>query len=51
MVRRAMGIRLIIAWRVMLMTLLGRQAPDLPAEVLFADMEVRALAAYARKRG
>jgi hypothetical protein len=49
--RRAIAIRLVIAWRVMLMTLLGRQAPTLPAEVLFADIEVRTLAAYARKRG
>ena len=49
--RRAIAIRLVIAWRVMLMTLLGREAPTLPAEVLFSDIEVRTLAAYARKRG
>lgn len=49
--RRAIAIRLVIAWRVMLMTLLGREAPELPAEVLFSDIEVRTLAAYACKRG
>ena len=49
--RRAIAIRLVIAWRIMLMTLLGRETPELPAEVLFSDIEVRTLAAYARKRG
>jgi hypothetical protein len=49
--RRAIAIRLVIAWRIMLMTLLGREAPTLPTEVLFSDIEVRTLAAYARKRG
>jgi hypothetical protein len=49
--RRAIAIRLVIAWRIMLMTLLGRDAPDLPATVLFSDIEVRTLSAYARKRG
>jgi len=49
--RRAIAIRLVIAWRIMLMTLLGREAPELPAEILFSDIEVRTLEAYARKRG
>ena len=42
---RAIAIRLVIAWRIMLMTLLGRETPELPAEVLFSDVELRALAA------
>ena len=29
----------LIAWRIMLMTLLGRETPELPAEVLFSDIE------------
>ena len=33
----------------MLMTLLGRQCPDLPADVLFSDLEVEVLQAYAKK--
>jgi hypothetical protein len=32
--RRAIAINVVIAWRIMLMTLLGRETPDLPAEVL-----------------
>ena len=32
------------------MTLLGREVPELPAEVLFSDIELRTLHAYAKKR-
>lgn len=49
--RRAIAINLVIAWRIMLMTLLGRETPDLPAEVLFSDVELRTLRAYAKKKG
>ena len=35
----------------MLMTLLGRETPDLPAEVLFSDLELQVLRAYAKKNG
>ena len=48
-VRRAIAINLVIAWRIMLMTLLGRQLPGLPAEVLFSDVEMQTLTAYAKK--
>jgi hypothetical protein len=48
--RRAIAINLVIAWRIMLMTLLGRETPELPAEILFSDIEVRTLHAYAKKR-
>ena len=47
--RRAIAINLVIAWRIMLMTLLGRETPELPAEVLFSNIELRSLAAYAKK--
>ena len=47
---RAIAINLVIAWRIMLMTLLGRECPDLPAEVLFSDPEIEVLQAYAKKR-
>ena len=33
----------------MLMTLLGRASPDLPAELLFSDLEIEVLQAYAKK--
>ncbi len=46
---RAIAINLVIAWRIMLMTLLGRETPELPAEVLFSDIELRTLHAYAKK--
>jgi hypothetical protein len=48
--RRAIAINLVIAWRIMLMTLLGRETPILPAEVLFSDIELRTLRAYAKKK-
>jgi hypothetical protein len=48
--RRAVAINLVIAWRIMLMTLLGRETPALPAEVLFSDIELRTLRAYAKKK-
>jgi len=48
--RRAIAINLVIGWRIMLMTLLGRETPELPAEVLFSDIEIRTLHAYAKKK-
>ncbi|HSV71336.1 MAG TPA: IS4 family transposase, partial [Methylibium sp.] len=47
--KRAIAINLVIAWRIMLMTLLGRQCPDLPADMLFSDLEIEVLQAYAKK--
>ena len=46
---RAIAIRLVIGWRIMLMTLLGRTCPELPADVLFSDVEIEVLGAYAKK--
>lgn len=48
--KRAIAINLVIAWRIMLMTLLGRETPELPAEVLFSDLELELLSAYAKKK-
>jgi hypothetical protein len=47
---RAIAIRLVIAWRIMLMTLLGRETPELPAELMFSDIELTVLGAFARSR-
>lgn len=47
---RAISINLVIAWRIMVMTLLGREQPHLPAEVLFTDIEIRTLEAFAKKK-
>ena len=44
---RAIAINLVIAWRLMVMTLLGREVPELPPEVLFSAMEIRVLVAWA----
>ena len=48
--KRAIGINLVIAWRIMLMTLLGRACPELPTEVLFSDLEIKVLHSYALKK-
>lgn len=48
-IRRAIAINLVIAWRIMLMTLLGRQTPEIPADVLFSGLEIRVLDAYSKK--
>jgi hypothetical protein len=48
--RRAIAIKMVIAWRIMLMTLLGRSCPELPAEVLFSDIEIEVLRAFAKKK-
>ena len=46
---RAIAINLVIAWRLMVMTLLGREVPELPAEILFSDIEILVLGGWARK--
>jgi len=48
--RRAIAINLVIARRILLRTLLGREVPELASEVLFSDIELRVLRAYAKKR-
>ena len=44
---RALAIQAVIAWRLMLMTLLGREVPECDAELLFSDIELRFLTDYA----
>ena len=48
--RRAIAIHAVIAWRIMLMTLLGREHLDLPPQLLFSDLEIRVLGAFAVSR-
>jgi hypothetical protein len=48
--KRALAIYLVIAWRVMLMTLLGREESGLPPGVLFSDLEIEVLTAFANNR-
>ena len=44
---RALTIQAVIAWRLMLMTLLGREVPECDAALLFSDIELRFLTDYA----
>lgn len=48
--KRAVAINMVIAWRIMLMTLLGREVPELPPEVLFSNLEIKVLKNYAKKK-
>jgi len=48
--KRAVAINLVVAWRIMLMTLLGRETPELPPEILFSDLEIKVLRTYAKKK-
>jgi hypothetical protein len=47
--QRAIAINAVIAWRIMLMTLLGRETPSLPPEMMFSELEVKVLTDYAKK--
>ena len=49
--KRAIAVDVVIAWRIQLMTLLGREVPDLPCEVFFDEWEVRVLEALEAKKG
>jgi len=48
--KRGIAINMVIAWRIMLMTLLGRECPNLPSEILFSDTEIKVINAYALKK-
>ena len=39
-IKRAVTLNAVIAWRLAVMTLLGRETPELPAEVMFSDVGV-----------
>ena len=40
---RAIAINPVIAWRLMVMTQLGREVPALPADILFSDIKILVL--------
>lgn len=46
--KRLLAINMVIAWRIHLMTLLGREVPTLMAETLFSDLEIRVMRLYAK---
>ncbi len=41
--KRLMAINMVIAWRVQLMVLFGREMPELPGDVLFSDNEIEVI--------
>lgn len=47
---RLVAINMVIAWRIHLMTLLGREVPELPMEVIFSDLEIEVLGRYCESR-
>ncbi len=49
-IERAVAIRAVIAWRLMVMTLVGRQTPELPADLLFTETELMVLRDFAHDR-
>ena len=49
--QRAIAINSVIAWRIMVMTLLGRQVPDCDPELMFTDDELHFLRDYAYEKG
>lgn len=49
-IRRALAVNMIIAWRIMLMTLLGREQPESSPALLFSNLELQVLTAFAQKK-
>jgi len=47
--KRVLAINMVLAWRVLLMMLLGREMPELPPHVLFADDQIEVLKLLAKK--
>jgi hypothetical protein len=47
---RVIAMDAVLAWRIQLMTLLGRQVPDLPCEVFFDEWEVKVLTLVAERQ-
>lgn len=48
--KRVIAIDMVIAWRIMLLTLLGRECPSMPADLFFSDNELLALNIFAEKK-
>ncbi len=49
-IERAVTIKAVIAWRLFAMVMLGRETPELPAEVLFSETEIMVLRDFAAHR-
>jgi hypothetical protein len=44
--KRAIAVDLVVSYRILMMVLLGREHPELPAGVLFSDIEIKVLTAW-----
>lgn len=49
--KRVIAIDAVLAWRIQLMTLLGREVPELPCTVFFDEWEVKVLEALEQAKG
>ena len=47
---RIIAISIVIAWRIMLLTLLGRNCPELPPECFFSEDEILAMELHSKKK-
>jgi hypothetical protein len=47
--RKCLALDSLVAWRIQLLTMLGRETPDLPCDVVFEDYEWKALYCYVHK--
>ena len=48
--KREIAIEMVIACRIMVMSLLGREVPELPAEIMFTEVEIETLRCVAKKK-
>jgi len=49
--KRAIALDVVLAWRIQLLVLLGRQVPELPCEIFFDNWEVKVLEALQQQKG
>lgn len=48
--KRLIAINMVVAWRIHLMTLLGREVPELEMEVLFSNLEIKVMTKYCESK-
>lgn len=48
-IETCLGIDMVVAWRIYHLTMLGREAPEVPCTVFFKDVEWKALCCYVNK--
>ena len=49
--KRAIALDVVLAWRIQLLVLLGRQVPELPCDIFFDNWEVKVLEALQQQKG